>query len=304
MDARGLVPGRRQGRHGLHGHLDGPPRPGRCVDRLPERSTAATFRDQYLASLDAYDDATAAVEWLHDHAGEYGIDPDAIFAGGFSAGAVTALSLAYLPGQRGPATSGIAAALPESGQLYTPPEPGEPPTLAFHGTNDAILPYDNLATTYPLAAQVDVPCELVTYAGGGHGVGTMKERQLRSNAFLAEHVLGPLGYFDVTADAGEYQVRLRVTDDDGGVGKRTRRVAVGCTVLGTGGADRLEGTAHADVLCGRGGDDVLRGGRGDDVLLGGAGADQLTGGPGSDRADGGTGHDAGRAEHRRSCGRP
>jgi acetyl esterase/lipase len=166
------------------------------------RPDADTWREMYLASLDAYDDATAAVEWLRRHADEYGIDPDAIFAGGFSAGAVTALNLAYLPGQRGPATSLVAAAIPNSGLLYTAPERGEPPTIAFHGTTDGILPYDNLATLCPQAALVDVPCELVTYQGGGHGVGSPEEHHWRSGAFVAEHVLEPRGYFDVTAEAG------------------------------------------------------------------------------------------------------
>jgi acetyl esterase/lipase len=166
------------------------------------RPDANRWQDMYLASLDAYDDATAAVEWLQQHADEYGIDPDAIVAGGFSAGAVTALNLAYLPGQRGPARSLIAAAIPESGLLYTPPEAGEPPTIAFHGTIDSVLHYDNIATLCPQAALVDVPCELATYEGLGHGAGLEATILGRSSAFVAEHVLGPLGYLDITSDAG------------------------------------------------------------------------------------------------------
>ena len=418
------------------------------------RPDATGWRDMYLASLDAYDDATAAIQWLQQHAADYGIDPDAIFASGFSAGAVTAYNLAYLPGQRGPEQSLIAAAFPESGLLYTPPERGEPPTMAFHGTNDGLLPYDNVASLCPQAARVDVPCELLTYQGIGHGVGSGADRLRRSSAFAAEHVLGPSGYFDVTADAGgpyeveegstvaldgtasagedlsyswspadrvtdpgsasprvaglddgteplgltvtsshgvadqtesqltttnvapsietmdlptgttgqrvtlaaavtdpglldthtatidwgdgtieaatveqaagraavvgdhtypragEYEVSLTVTDDDGGSDQRTSRIAVGCTVLGTEHDDRLVGTDGDDVLCGLGGDDRLRGGRGDDRMFGGPGDDrldggrgddELIGGPGTDRASGGPGADRCAAERRRSC---
>ena len=50
------------------------------------RPGASNWRDMYLASLDAYDDAIAAVDWLRLHAAEYGIDPDAIVASGFSGG--------------------------------------------------------------------------------------------------------------------------------------------------------------------------------------------------------------------------
>lgn len=176
------------------------------------RRDATGWRDIYLASLDAYDDATAGIEWLQQHAEEYGIDPRAIFAGGWSAGAVTALNLAYLPGQRGPARSLIAGAFPRAGLHYTPPEPGDPPTLAFHGTHDTILPYDTVATLCPQADQAGVTCELVTFDGGSHGAGTVAERVRRGSAFAAEHVLGPLGYFDVEADpGGPYEVQEGAT---------------------------------------------------------------------------------------------
>jgi Ca2+-binding RTX toxin-like protein len=53
-------------------------------------------------------------------------------------------------------------------------------------------------------------------------------------------------------------------------------------VLGTNGADWLDGTPGKDTLLGRGGDDFLHGEAGDDILNGGAGEDTLTGGAGSD----------------------
>jgi acetyl esterase/lipase len=161
-----------------------------------------SVHEQYVASLDAYDDAVAAVEWLKAHASDYGIDPSAIAAGGFSAGAVTALNLAYLPGQRGPATSPIAAATPESGLLYTLPEPGDPPTIAFHGTRDDITPYDNMRRICELTAEVGVACQLVVKEGLGHGFFSNRELDPLRSEFLAEHVLRPLGYFDVKAAAG------------------------------------------------------------------------------------------------------
>lgn len=194
------------------------------------------WREMYLASLDAYDDATAGVEWLREHADDYGIDPRAVIAGGYSAGAVTALNLAYLPGQRGPATSLVAAAIPDAGLLYSAPERGEPPAIAFHHREDPILPYDSIATLCPQATAVDVPCELHSFENWGHGT-TVEVVFLHSTPFVAEHVLEPLGYFDVTADAGgPYEV------DEG--------------------HDRIFGGA---------GDDSLHRARGDDELAGGPG---------------------------------
>ncbi len=165
------------------------------------RPFAAQWRETYLASLDAYDDARAAVEWLRAHAADYGIDPDAIVAGGFSAGAVTAANLAFLPGERGPAASPVAAAIPEAGLLYTAPDPGEPPILAFHGTDDTVTPFDNIEHVCDHAAPVGVDCELVTYAGGDHGSSHGDIIQ-RGTTFIADHVLEPRGYFDVDASAG------------------------------------------------------------------------------------------------------
>ncbi|HET6950326.1 MAG TPA: neocarzinostatin apoprotein domain-containing protein, partial [Acidimicrobiales bacterium] len=391
------------------------------------------WRGIYLASLDAYDDATAGVAWLRAHAAEYGIDPDAIVAGGFSAGGVTAYNLALLPGQRGPATSQVAGAIPMAGLPYTPPEPGDPPSIAFHGTRDTVLAVDNARAHCQRSEDVGVACEIVTRDGMGHGEPSLRELMARSSAFLGEHVLAPRGYFDVAAEPGgpyevaegstvtldgsgstgdglafawspaervddpaasapalaglddgsetlrldvtsehgigagadvtvttrnvdpalgeisaetaertlslgadltdpgradthaaridwgdgtasdatvaqatgsatvtgaheyaapgEYRVTVTAADDDGGRDVRTETVVVGCTIVGTDGADRLVGTDGADVICGLGGDDVVKGLGGDDVLLGGDGDDHLYGGRGADLLVGGAGRD-------------
>src|SRR5262245_5175 len=165
------------------------------------RPLAPNWHDIYLASLDAYDDAVAAVDWLRLHAAEYGIDPDAIVAAGLSAGAVTAMNLAVLPGERGPATSPVAAAIPESGLLYPAPEAGAPPIQAFHGTDDGTTPFESMARVCDLAEKVGVGCDLVTYAGGDHGTPE-GDRIQRSTAFMVDHVLAPRGYLDVAAHPG------------------------------------------------------------------------------------------------------
>ena len=136
----------------------------------------------YAAMIDAYEDATAAVEWVRDHAAVYGIDPNVIMAGGFSAGAVTTSNLAYLPGQLGPDSSGIAAAIPLEGWFVRPdepglpplgpfavPDPGEPPAIVLHGTADHLMPWGSPADTCPMAAEAGIACEYVGYEGLTHG---------------------------------------------------------------------------------------------------------------------------------------
>jgi acetyl esterase/lipase len=175
------------------------------------------YPDLYDAMVDAYEDATAAVNWVRAHAAEYGIDPDVIVAGGFSAGAVTTTNLAYMPGQLGPATSGIAAALPLEGWFVRPddpalpvpgpfavPDPGEPPAIVFHGTADRLLPFGSPTETCPMAAEAGIACEYVGYEGSTHGDVSRRRREVlhRATRFVVDEVLAPRGYFDVDVDAG------------------------------------------------------------------------------------------------------
>ena len=62
----------------------------------------------------------------------------------------------------------------------------------------------------------------------------------------------------------------------------TNSSSVKLDVLGTNGADTLNGSANDDWISGGAGNDTLSGGNGNDVLIGGAGNDTLTGGLGTD----------------------
>lgn len=168
----------------------------------PDMSTA-DVAGQVAASYDAYDDALAAVQWLRDHADDYRIDPDAIAAGGYSAGGALAFHFAYTPGQYGTDTPAVAAALPMAGANLGVPEAGEPPVLAQHGVDDPLLPIGNPRDACAQATQVGNVCELVEYPGEGHIISQRRDLLARSVDFLAEHMLAPRGYFEApTADAG------------------------------------------------------------------------------------------------------
>jgi hypothetical protein len=64
-----------------------------------------------------------------------------------------------------------------------------------------------------------------------------------------------------------------------------------CTLLGTGGNDRLIGTEADEVICGLGGRDFIKGKAGDDQVRAGGGNDTVILGPGADEAFGQAGHD-------------
>jgi Ca2+-binding RTX toxin-like protein len=63
-------------------------------------------------------------------------------------------------------------------------------------------------------------------------------------------------------------------------------------IIGTSGADTIDGKAGTDCILGGGGDDVLTGSAGADVILGGPGNDTLGGGGGDDILYGEAGVDA------------
>ena len=63
------------------------------------------------------------------------------------------------------------------------------------------------------------------------------------------------------------------------------------TIVGTSGADDIEGTAGNDVIVGLAGDDQIRGKGGDDTICGNAGNDRIYGQDGDDHINGGNGDD-------------
>ena len=178
--------------------------------RLRPEMATTDYPQLYAAMVDAYEDATAGVAWLRAHARRLRIDPSAISAGGWSAGAVTASNLAYYPGQRGPAGSPVAAAVPIAGWFVRPDQPlpiagpfavpdrGEPPSIVFHGSDDQLLPWGSPRDLCPLAGEAGVACEYVGFDGAGHDIHVTYRRDVvrRTFDFLAEHVLVPRGHLD------------------------------------------------------------------------------------------------------------
>ena len=124
----------------------------------------------------AQHDAQAAVRYLRRHAERLGIDPARIVAGGTSAGAMAALSVALHPDDPGRSgtpgeSSRVRAAVAVAG--FAPLEPfpaGAPPMLVLHGTDDRILPFSRAEATCRLSRNAGGRCDLVAFAGAGHGL--------------------------------------------------------------------------------------------------------------------------------------
>jgi len=120
-----------------------------------------------VAAAAARVDAALAVQWLRDHASEYRVHPESIAIGGYSAGATTALGVAYwVPGVQ---HADVDAVLSLSGGLRDSEsmiEAGEPPLLLIHGEFDSARPYSKAVADR--AAEVGLTYEMHEIPGVDH----------------------------------------------------------------------------------------------------------------------------------------
>ncbi len=158
--------------------------------------TAAYIR----AVLDAQHDAQAAVRWLRANAATVGIDPGRIGIEGSSAGAVTALAVAYNavdPGDSGNPgyPSDVRVAVSDSGAVGTVLQrPGGAPVMMLNGTADPRALYSEAKASCDAATAAHLWCTLVTFPGVGHTVGayeTDRARALSASFFFDQLAVGP-----------------------------------------------------------------------------------------------------------------
>ena len=115
-------------------------RPTGCLNNPPPGSC-------FGAMTDAQHDAQAAVRFLRKNRTTYGIDPNRIGISGSSAGAVTAMNVAFNPNDPGTSgTPGFSSAVQGAGSLsggrtLGSAGAGDAPTMLFHGTGDGVVPY-------------------------------------------------------------------------------------------------------------------------------------------------------------------
>ncbi len=127
-----------------------------------------TDPDLRAAATVAREDGQRAVRWLRARAAELGIDPQRIAVGGYSAGAIAALEVAYHPDPTAAVTGVIAIA---GGALDPAAIPaGVPPALLFHGLLDEVVSLGVADATCQGARFVAAVCEMVIYPERGHEI--------------------------------------------------------------------------------------------------------------------------------------
>lgn len=164
--------------------------------------------------LAAQRDAQGAVRWIRANASRFGVDPNKIAVGGFSAGAVTASnlayrsddvgSIAYFPGDDRSATnSRVGAALLASGCTYstdggplTGIGPGDAPISAIHAQLDPAVPYDCIAQTVTTARAAGLVAELTSYCGEkGHANALYNQYKAATDAQWTTFLARELGLY-------------------------------------------------------------------------------------------------------------
>ncbi|HVM54716.1 MAG TPA: alpha/beta hydrolase fold domain-containing protein, partial [Acidimicrobiales bacterium] len=117
------------------------------------------------------DDMQTAIRYFRANASTYGIDPTRVAVAGFSAGAVMSLGVAFSSEEEPDAA--VGAAIVVAGRTVNQAvTPGDAPTLLFHGTEDATIPFASAASTLVQAWNAGLRSILVTIDGGTHAIGT------------------------------------------------------------------------------------------------------------------------------------
>ena len=125
---------------------------------------------QSVAAAAARVDAARAVEWMRANAASYRIDPDRIAVGGYSAGAITSMGVAFR--DAGVDGADFQAVLSLSGGLYGQEsiiDANDPALIMIHGTADPTVAFSLAQAVEAQALSVGLILEFHPLSGVGHG---------------------------------------------------------------------------------------------------------------------------------------
>jgi len=167
-------------------------------------------------------DGKSAIRWVRVHAGELGIDPDRIAAGGGSAGGHVAAATATVPGLEEKGEDSSVSCRPNALLLFNPvydngPEgyghervkerykeispihnihKGTPPAIVFLGTKDTLIPVATAEKYKQLMQQAGSRCDLHLYEDQPHGFFNRRksEEHFLKTVTEMDRFLESLGY--------------------------------------------------------------------------------------------------------------
>jgi len=168
-------------------------------------------------------DGLSAVRYLRQTAGELGIDPQRIAAGGGSAGGHVAACTGTIRNLDEPAEDADVSSRPDAMVLFNPVvdtgprgfghnrlgddftklspvdhvDQHVPPTIIFHGTADRTVPIENVERFRDKMTAAGNRCELISFDGAGHGFfnhGRADGAAYRDTVAHMKRFLASLGY--------------------------------------------------------------------------------------------------------------
>jgi predicted esterase len=154
-------------------------------------SFEAFVRRTQPAQQIAIADAKQALSLIRSHAAQFGVDPQKVGMIGFSAGAMTTMSLAASSEASGRPNLAIAL----YGALLTTdgPSPDGPPIFVLAARDDAQAPATKSVEIYDRWTAARLPAELHIFEHGGHGFAFRKQQMPVDNwpasleAWLGSH---------------------------------------------------------------------------------------------------------------------
>ncbi len=139
--------------------------------RLVPDDPPGDAKDQYTrAVMAAVSDANHAAEWLEANAAKFHADTSRMFIGGSSAGAVTAMLLAYNPDLKPPHFRAVADMWGTMGPRVKWIRKGGPPLIIIHGKEDETITVSAAEQIDARAKEVGLSHETFLIDGMGHSL--------------------------------------------------------------------------------------------------------------------------------------
>jgi acetyl esterase len=182
-----------------------------CADYRTEQNAGTT-------PAECVKDGKSAMRWVRSHAGELGIDPDMLAAGGGSAGGHVAAATAALQGFNEEGEDPSVSCIPNALVLFNPvfnngPDgygydrvsdywkefsplhnlhADMPPTLVMLGTKDSLIPVTTAEACKAKMETLGVRCDLILYEDQPHGF--FNQAKYEETLQAADDFLVSLGY--------------------------------------------------------------------------------------------------------------
>lgn len=187
--------------------------PGRYPGWMEGRlATWGVTLEQYFNTIAAATaDEAMAVNWLADNADSYHVDSSKIVIGGFSAGAVSSLLLAY--GAVEGAEADVAAVVPFAGGMFgTESAIGsdDPPAFIVHGTDDDVIPFAEVGHLQAALSSANIEHAALIVPGGGHSTFFNSTTQAAMFGFLQTQLVPePSALLLLTIGCGAFALKRR-----------------------------------------------------------------------------------------------